>query len=79
MPCEIKIKKLLTEKVKEMTEDGLNRTIKYAKKVEKEVNSFFNSNVVYFTQEGDFINNLKVSPAIKKELKDITPFNYTGL
>jgi adenylosuccinate lyase len=27
----------------------------------------------------DFIGTLKVSPAIKKELKAITPFNYTGV
>lgn len=27
----------------------------------------------------NFINTLKVTPAIKKELKAITPFNYTGL
>ncbi len=27
----------------------------------------------------DFINQLKVSSIIKKELKAITPFNYTGL
>ena len=26
-----------------------------------------------------FINNLNVSEDIKKELKEITPFNYTGL
>lgn len=27
----------------------------------------------------DFINGLKISPALKKELKSITPFNYTGI
>lgn len=27
----------------------------------------------------DFINSLKISSAIKKELKSITPFNYTGV
>jgi adenylosuccinate lyase len=26
-----------------------------------------------------FISNLKVSAAVKKELKAITPFNYTGI
>ena len=28
---------------------------------------------------GEFINNLDVAEDIKKELKKITPFNYTGL
>jgi len=27
----------------------------------------------------EFIGRLKVSPAVKKELKAITPFNYTGV
>ena len=33
------------------------------------------------TQESlhEFINGLKVSAALKKELKSVTPFNYTGL
>ena len=27
----------------------------------------------------DFINGLKINAALKKELKAITPFNYTGI
>lgn len=71
MPCQIKIKQLLVEKVKDMSDHGLDKTIKYAKQVEKEVNSFFNSNVVYFTQEADFIGReITISDSLVKTYYD---------
>ena len=68
MPCKIQIKKELTNKVDELSKDGLGKSLVKAKEVANKVNNQFGAKVVEFNKSGDFIDR---SITIPNSLVDI--------
>jgi hypothetical protein len=59
MPCKIKIKENLIDKVEKLSKEGLGKPIAEAKVIAKNVNSEFGEKVVEFLQTGsDFIDRV---------------------
>lgn len=55
MPCEITIKKNLTDKVDDLTKDGLSKKLSLANQIARGVNQTFGHKVVSFHMDGDFV------------------------
>jgi hypothetical protein len=71
LACKIKIKEALTNKVEEMTNEGLTMTLEVAEKLASDVNDQFKNNVVEFNETTDDIDYDKlISDMIKN--KEIT-------
>lgn len=58
MPCKIEIEKNLTEKVENLSEEGLGKKLSIANNIANRVNKIFGVKVVEFMQSGDFIDRI---------------------
>lgn len=62
MPCKLQIRQNITSNVEKLSAPGLNMSPENARKLARDINSLYNTEVVRFTMQGDFLDRSILVP-----------------